>query len=217
MKVIILAGGTGTRLGSITQYIPKPMVRVGGRPLLWHIMKRYATYGHKDFVVALGYRGDVIKEFFMNYDSHSQDFTINLGNNNVEFHNSSHTRLDWNVTLVDTGDNTLKGSRIKQLESFIEGTTMMTYGDGVSDVNLDELEKFHRSHGKCVTLTGVHPPSRFGEIKLKNNNLIGFEEKPQTSSGLINGGYMSSSILTNPTSDWVEPSARNQTISDVDV
>lgn len=190
MNVIILAGGKGSRLGTVTQTIPKPMARVGGLPIIWHIMNSYAKYGHKDFVVALGYLGDVIKDYFHNYNQMSSDLTINLGNGEVSYHPNNTPPVDWRISLINTGENTLKGGRICRLKDYIKDTTMLTYGDGVADINIDELLDFHRSHGRCLTLTGVCPPSRFGELNLDGNQVTGFEEKPQTSQGLINGGYM---------------------------
>lgn len=190
MKVIILAGGKGSRLGSVTEFTPKPMVRVGQYPLLWHIMSIYAKYGHKDFLVALGYQGDVIKDYFLNYQTKTSDFFVNLSTNDVTLDNQNNVTEDWNVGLINTGLSSLKGARIKRLERYIDGTTMMTYGDGVADINIDDLVAFHKSHGKCLTLTGVHPPSRFGELSVSGDRLLNFEEKPQTSTGVINGGYM---------------------------
>ena len=166
------------------------MVKVGDLPLLWHIMSVYAKYGHKDFLIALGCHGDVIKDFFLTYRQKISDFTIDLSNGDLAYHQNGAMPVDWNVSLINTGLDTLKGSRIKQLEPFIDGTAMMTYGDGIADVNIDKLLTFHKSHGKCLTLTGVRPPSRFGELILSDNKLNSFEEKPQTSTDLINGGFM---------------------------
>jgi glucose-1-phosphate cytidylyltransferase len=189
MKTIILAGGFGTRLGSITETIPKPMVCIGEKPILWHIMKIFSHYGQKDFIISLGYKGDVIKEYFYNYNNIHSDFKIDFKTNKVKVLKSD-TPLDWKVTLVDTGLNSLKGARIKRLEKYLDDVNLLTYGDGVADLNIKDLIKFHKSHGKMVTITGVHPPSRFGEILEKNGKLLSFEEKPQTSSGLINGGFI---------------------------
>lgn len=189
MKTIILAGGYGTRLGNITEAIPKPLIKIGNKPILWHIMKIYASYGYKDFVLPLGYKGENIKEYFYNYNVYSDDYTINLGTKKIDkIHN--HTESDWNVTLVDTGVDTLKGARVKRVEKYLDDLNMLTYGDGVANINIDELVKFHKSHNKIITITGVHPPARFGEIIEKDGKLISFEEKPQTSVGLINGGFM---------------------------
>jgi glucose-1-phosphate cytidylyltransferase len=190
MKVIILAGGYGTRLGNITESIPKPMVKIGNRPILWHIMKIYSNAGYNDFIISLGYKGEVIKEYFFNYSVYSNNFTINTktGISNFE---KNKTKEDWNITLVNTGLNTLKGARVKRLEKYLDDDiNMITYGDGVADIDINEVVNFHKSHNKIVTITGVHPPSRFGEIVEKDNKLISFEEKPQTSGGLINGGFI---------------------------
>ncbi|MBF9018671.1 MULTISPECIES: glucose-1-phosphate cytidylyltransferase [unclassified Oceanispirochaeta] len=189
MKVIILAGGYGSRLGHITEAIPKPMVKIGNKPILWHIMKGYSNYGYNDFVLSLGYKAEVIKEYFYNYSAYSDDYTINLGSKELQHHNK-HAESNWNVTLIDTGINTLKGARVKRVEEFLDDVNMMTYGDGVADINIASLVKYHKSHGKMVTISGVHPPARFGEIVENNGTLISFEEKPQTTLGLINGGFM---------------------------
>lgn len=189
MKTIILAGGYGTRLGNITEAIPKPMVKIGNKPILWHIMKIYASYGYKDFIISLGYKAEVIKEYFYNYNIYNNDYSINLATKKIIQHNN-HDEADWNVTLVDTGVDTLKGARIKRLEKYLDDVNMVTYGDGVSDINIKELVKFHKSHDKIITVSGVYPPARFGEINEENGKLISFEEKPQASKGMINGGFM---------------------------
>jgi glucose-1-phosphate cytidylyltransferase len=190
MKLVILAGGFGTRLGERTSIIPKPMVEVGGKPILWHIMKIYSAYGIKDFVICLGYKGDVIKDYFLHYDSKNNDFTVNLKDGSVEFLNG-HDEMNWKVTLIDTGLNTLKGGRLKRIEKYLDDEiNLLTYGDGVSDININELINFHKEVGKIVTISGVHPPARFGELKADGNILTSFEEKAQASQGLINGGFM---------------------------
>jgi glucose-1-phosphate cytidylyltransferase len=190
MKLFILAGGYGSRLGHITESIPKPMVEIGGKPILWHIMKYYSTYGVKEFVVLLGYKGKVIKNYFYNYYANNRNFEINLATGETSFLENSD-KEDWKVTLLDTGLDNLKGSRIKQAESLMGDVNFMTYGDGVCSVDLDQLLSFHKDHGKAVTMTGVHPPSRFGELNLEGNQVVSFEEKPQISTGgLINGGFM---------------------------
>mgnify|MGYP003394139889 CR=1 FL=1 len=190
MKVIILAGGFGSRLGSITETIPKPMVRIGEKPIIWHIMKMYSHYQYKDFILSLGYKQEVIKEYFHNYHIRCSDFSIHLGTKKMEILNA-HDETDWKVTLIDTGLNTLKGARVKKLEKYLDdGINMLTYGDGVADIRIDELVAFHKSHGKILTITGVHPPARFGEIIEENSKLISFKEKPQSSVGLISGGLM---------------------------
>ena len=190
MKTIILAGGWGTRLGLQTEEIPKPMVPIGSRPILWHIMKIYTNYGYNDFIISCGVKAHVIKNYFANYESFNNDFTVNMVTKKIEYHNL-HNENNWNVTLVDTGLNTLKGSRIKRVEKYLTSkTNMVTYGDGVSNINIQNLVDFHKSHGKTITISGVHPPARFGEFIEKEGRVISFEEKPQTSVGLINGGYM---------------------------
>lgn len=189
MKVVILAGGYGSRLGSITDLIPKPMVKVGNMPILWHIMKYYASFGHKDFILSLGYKAEIIKDFFYNYEAVANDFTVNLGSKDITIHNK-HDESDWNVTLVDTGVDSLKGARIKRIEGHLDDVNLLTYGDGVSDVDIDALLQFHKSHGKIMTISGVRPPSRFGEIKVEDGKLAIFQEKAQTSVGMISGGFM---------------------------
>lgn len=190
MKTLILAGGYGSRLGNITENIPKPMVTIGGKPILWHIMKIYSHFGFNEFVILLGYQGAKIKEYFFNYHLTNNDFTINLADNKIQY--SSRNNIEnWQVTLVDTGLDTLKGGRIKRAEQYLDDdVNMLTYGDGVADINIEKLVAFHRSHGKTVTLTGVRPPSRFGELLIKDGQVLSFEEKPQVSSGMINGGFM---------------------------
>jgi glucose-1-phosphate cytidylyltransferase len=190
MKVVILCGGKGTRMREETEFRPKPMVEIGGRPLLWHIMHIYSNYGFKDFIICLGYKGNMIKQYFLNYEAMNNDFTIQLGNRTgIQYHNN-HKEADWNVTLVDTGADSQTGARVKKVKSYIDGNTfMLTYGDGLSNVNINDLLEYHKSHGKIGTMTGVHPPSRFGELVLKENRVELFNEKPQTMKGLINGGF----------------------------
>lgn len=188
MKVILLAGGYGTRLAEYTDIIPKPLVRIGDKPMLWHIMNYYAKFNHKDFYVALGYKAEMIKEFFINYRSLNSDFTINLENGVIIPHQVDH--VDWKVTLINTGEKTMTGGRVKRLRDFIGNETfMLTYGDGLSNVDLHELLAFHRSHGKMVTLTAVRPTARFGELDIKEGTVMSFQEKPQLHEGWINGGY----------------------------
>ncbi|MCJ7572048.1 MAG: glucose-1-phosphate cytidylyltransferase [Candidatus Thermoplasmatota archaeon] len=190
MKLVILAGGLGTRLEERTVEIPKPMIRIGGKPIIWHIMKIYSAYGINEFVICLGYKGEVIKDYFYNYQMKNNDFTINLKDQSVKYHNN-HSEDNWKVTLVDTGLNTLKGGRLKRIEKYLDdGINLLTYGDGVAEINITKLIEFHKSHEKIVTILGVHPPARFGELITEGNNIISFEEKAQTSQGLINGGYM---------------------------
>jgi len=190
MKVVILCGGRGTRLKEETEFRPKPLVRIGNKPVLWHIMKIYAHYGFKDFILCLGYKGDMIKEYFLNYGIMNSDFTIQLGNrNNIQFH-SNHQEEDWSVTLADTGEKAETGARIKRIEKYIDSDLfMVTYGDGVANLNIKELLKFHKAHRKIGTMTGVHPSSRFGELVIKDNRVVEFNEKPQVKEGLINGGF----------------------------
>jgi glucose-1-phosphate cytidylyltransferase len=188
MKVVILAGGYGTRLAEFTDVIPKPMVPVGGKPILLHIMQTYASRGFNEFILALGYKADVIKQYFLNYASINSDFTVSMSDGCIEFHNSSS--LDWKVTLVDTGLNTMTGGRVKRLKDHINDETfMLTYGDGVSDVDVGEVLKFHKKHGQMVTVTTVRPSARFGELDINEDTVNAFTEKPQTSKGWINGGY----------------------------
>jgi glucose-1-phosphate cytidylyltransferase len=188
MKVILLAGGFGTRLSEHTESIPKPMVTVGGHPIIWHIMRTYAHFGMNDFFLALGYKGELIKEYFLQYHYLKSDFTVDLANGAVTSHHAE--KVDWNVTLIDTGLETMTGGRIKRLKSYIGlEPFMLTYGDGVADINLEALLDFHRSHGKMVTVTAVHPSARFGELTIKADRVESFQEKPQMEQGWINGGY----------------------------
>lgn len=188
MKVVFLAGGFGTRLAEYTDVVPKPMVKVGPYPILQHIMRRYARYGHKDFFVALGYKGEVIKEYFLNYHALGSDFTVHLGSGSVDYHDSQS--LDWNVTLVETGAKSMTGGRVGRMRRWVEdGTFMMTYGDGVADIDIDALLAFHRSHGKLVTVTAVRPTARFGDLTLADDEVRSFAEKPRMTSGWINGGF----------------------------
>jgi glucose-1-phosphate cytidylyltransferase len=188
MKTIILAGGFGTRLSEYTEAVPKPMVSVGGKPILWHIMKTYAHYGHKDFYLALGYKAEVIKDYFLHYRTLNADFTVDLGSGTVTPHQLDE--IDWRITLVDTGIHSMTGGRVKKMKSYIgDETCLLTYGDGVSNVDIDQLVTFHKNHGKMVTVTAVHPGARFGELEIKNGRVVTFQEKPQISQGWINGGY----------------------------
>jgi len=188
VKVIILAGGFGTRLGEYTESVPKPMVTVGNRPILWHIMKTYSKFDHKDFYIALGYKAEAIKEYFLNYRMINSNFTVDLSTGDTIEH--VQDEIDWNVTLVDTGLNSMTGGRVKRMQSYIGNETfLLTYGDGVSNVDIDTLLNFHKSHGKMVTVTAVHPSARFGELDISNGVVTTFKEKPQTTQGWINGGY----------------------------
>jgi len=190
MKVVIFAGGWGTRLGQIAERVPKPMVSVGGDPILKHIMGIYARHGFKDFVVCLGVRGDVIRDYFEHFPTYNRDFSINLASGQKSFH-TPHPALDWNVTLVETGLNTLKGGRLKKVERFLDDEHhFLTYGDGLADIDVSALLEFHKSHGKLLTISGVHPPSRFGEIEDRLGRVMSFSEKPSGSGRCINGGFM---------------------------
>lgn len=188
MKVILLAGGFGTRLAEYTDVIPKPMVPVGGKPILWHIMNSYAGFGHKDFFVALGYKAEVIKEYFLNYRAINSDFSIDMSTGSVTPLNIPP--VDWKVTLVDTGEKTMTGGRLKRMRQLVGNETfMLTYGDGLADIDLAALLAFHRKHGKMITLSAVRPTARFGELELDADRVVSFEEKPQLHEGWINGGF----------------------------
>jgi glucose-1-phosphate cytidylyltransferase len=192
IQTIILCGGLGTRLREETEYRPKPMVPIGGKPILWHIMKIYAQYGYTDFILPLGYKGDMIKEYFYHYHLMSQDISIHLGDHHaVSFLSSdTHESDDWTITLVDTGETTLKGGRLKRVEKYLTGDeVMVTYGDGVADIDLDKLLAFHRSHGKMVTVTGVSPASQFGELHISGNRVERFREKPSIPDYYVSGGF----------------------------
>lgn len=188
MKVAILAGGLGTRLSEETTIKPKPMVEIGGKPMLWHIMNIYAAYGFKEFVVALGYKGEIIKDYFLNYHSHARNLTVGLDTGAVTFHDGQCE--DWIVHLLDTGVDSQTGGRIKRVAEFIGNEPfMLTYGDGVANVNIPALLDFHQAHGKLVTLTAVRPPARFGQMVIEDGRVAEFKEKPQIGEGWINGGF----------------------------
>jgi len=189
MKTIILCGGLGTRISEETQLKPKPMVEVGGRPILWHIMKIYEQHGQNDFMLALGYKGEVIKDYFLNYHARLSDLSVQLKSGEVTY--SNPTAEDWRVSLIDTGPDTMTGGRLLRLKSHLQssGTFMLTYGDGVSDVDVTALLAFHRSHGKLATVTAVRPPVRFGELTIEDDKVVSFQEKPQAGEGWINGGF----------------------------
>ena len=188
MKTIILAGGLGTRLSEETELRPKPLVEIGGRPILWHIMKLYACHGYNEFSIALGYKGEMIKRFFMDYRLITSSLRVTLGAERIDWHTGPDEQ--WSVDLIDTGIDTQTGGRLKRLATMIKGETfMMTYGDGVADVNIRELVDFHKAHGKLATVTAVRPPARFGSLTLDGSNVRGFAEKPQLGEGWINGGY----------------------------
>ncbi|NQY67966.1 MAG: glucose-1-phosphate cytidylyltransferase [Flavobacteriales bacterium] len=188
MKVVILAGGLGTRLSEETHSIPKPMVTIGDKPIIWHIMKIYSSYGYNDFVILLGYKGYVIKEYFANYFLHQNDVTIDLSNNSMEILNQNTE--PWKITLLDTGANTMIGGRIKRAKEHIGNKPfLLTYGDGVSDVNIDKLVNFHKEQNKTVTVTAVQPEGRFGALQIDNGSVSSFQEKPKGDGAWINGGF----------------------------
>ena len=189
MKTVILCGGLGTRLSEETQVKPKPMVEIGSRPILWHIMKIYERSGFVDFVLALGYKGDAIKDYFLNYHARKSDLTVGLASNSVSYRNPMVE--DWTVTMADTGADTMTGGRLLRLKELLQptGTFLLTYGDGVSDVNISRLVDFHKSHGRLATVTAVRPPVRFGELAIEEDRVVSFEEKPQAREGWINGGF----------------------------
>jgi len=188
MKVVILAGGQGTRLAEETNIRPKPMVEIGGKPIILHIMNIYAAYGYKDFLVACGYKGEMIKDYFKNYFTLNSDYFVDLKSGNLEIIDSPG--VDWRIGVIDTGLQTQTGGRILRMKKWINNETFMaTYGDGLGDVNIRALVDFHQAHGKLATITAVHPPARFGELVLDRKNVIEFSEKPQTGTGWINGGF----------------------------
>ena len=190
MKVVIFCGGKGTRLKEETEYRPKPLVSVGGMPILWHIMKHYSHYGYNEFILCLGYKGDMIKKFFLDYEWMANDFTINLKNRMEWITHFRNELEDWKITLAETGEESMTARRLKLVEKYIDGDTfMLTYGDGVSNVNIKELLEFHKKTGKIVTLTGIHPPSKYGVLDVKGDVVKDFREKPVLND-LINGGFM---------------------------
>ena len=201
MKAVILAGGLGTRLSEETVLRPKPMVEIGGKPILWHIMNIHAAHGITEFVVALGYKGEVIKEYFLNFHAINSDISISLSSGKTTIHDGN--QLKWTVHLVDTGQSTQTGGRVKRLQKWLEDddTFMLTYGDGVADINLKALLEFHRSHGKLATMTSVRSPARFGRISFEGDRVTEFFEKPQAGEGWINGGFF---ILNTKSLDYID-------------
>jgi glucose-1-phosphate cytidylyltransferase len=201
MKAVILAGGLGTRISEETHLRPKPMIEIGGRPILWHIMKMYSAHGVNDFVICCGYKGYLIKEYFANYFLHMSDVTFDMSSNHMEVH--EHKAENWRVTLVDTGDNTQTGGRLRRVARYIqdEPSFCFTYGDGVSDVDIKALIAFHASHGKRATVTAVSPPGRYGAIEQSGQQVTGFAEKPRGDGGLINGGFF---VLSPKCLDLIE-------------
>lgn len=202
MKVVILAGGFGTRISEESHLKPKPMIEIGGRPILWHIMKTYSYYGFNDFVVCLGYKGYCIKEYFAHYFLHESDVTFDFRMSNQQFVHNHHAE-PWKVTLVDTGLNTLTGGRVKRVQQYIGNEPfMLTYGDGVGNIDIARLVEFHKSHGKLATVTSVQPSGRFGALELTEDNVVqGFQEKPQGDGGWINGGFF---VLQPEIFDYIE-------------
>jgi len=201
MKAVILAGGLGTRISEETHLKPKPMIEIGGRPILWHIMKMYSHHGVNDFVICCGYKGYVIKEYFANYFLHMSDVTFDMSSNSMQVH--QRNAEPWRVTLVDTGDDTMTGGRLKRVAPYIqdEEAFCMTYGDGVSDVNITELLAFHKSHGASATVTATLPPGRFGALDIKGDKVAGFKEKPKGDGVMINGGFF---VLSPKVLDLIE-------------
>lgn len=193
IPVAILCGGKGTRLREETEFRPKPMINVGDRPIIWHIMKTYSHYGFKDFMLCLGYKGDSLREYFLNYDWNHSDVLLELGRKTVTKLENTHDEEDWRIWLIDTGQETMTGGRLKRLAAHLDknGSELFlaTYGDGVCDVNISDILAFHKSHGKLATVTAVRPASRFGELVIEDNMITHFQEKPQTTEGWINGGY----------------------------
>lgn len=191
MKTVILCGGQGSRIRGVADHLPKPMIPIGERPILWHIMRNFYHYNFNEFILCLGYKGEVIKDYFQNYDMKSNDFTIHCGSSKeIEIHDTCISE-NWKITLANTGLNSMTGSRVKQIERYLkkEDLFFLTYGDGVGNIDINKLLNFHRDHGKILTITGVHPPGRFGELSLDGMNVVGFNEKPQSSSGRISGGF----------------------------
>ncbi len=190
MKVVILCGGMGTRLREETEYKPKPMIEIGEKPIIWHIMKIFSYYGFNEFVLCLGYKGEMIKEYFVHYQQKMNDLQIDLSDNSVTILNSEKSSENWKIILANTGETAMTGARVKKIEKYIDSDNfILTYGDGLADINLDKLVQFHGSHGRIGTVTGVRPPSRFGELLLADDKVIEFSEKPQVTDGFINGGF----------------------------
>ena len=204
MKAVILAGGLGTRISEETTTKPKPMIEIGGMPILWHIMKIYSHYGINEFIICCGYKGYLIKEYFANYFLHQSDVTFNMINNEIKIH--QERAEPWKVTLVDTGENTMTGGRIKRIKEYLDENEdfCLTYGDGLSNINIKELVNFHKNHGKIATISSVYPPGRFGALEIKDSQVISFIEKPSGDGALINGGYF---VLNTSIIDFIEGDA----------
>ncbi len=205
MKAVILAGGFGTRLSEETILKPKPMVEVGGKPILWHIMKIYAAYGIKEFIITLGYKGEMIKDYFLNFYAFNNDISVDLATGTTTIHNGGDTKLqtDWRVHLVETGLHTQTGGRLKRVKTWLgdDDTFLFTYGDGVADIDIESLIKFHQSHGKLATVTAVRTPARFGRMAFEGDHVRDFYEKPQSSEGWINGGFF---VLNRRVIDYID-------------
>jgi glucose-1-phosphate cytidylyltransferase len=205
-KVVILCGGMGTRLREETEYRPKPLVEIGGRPILWHIMKGYGHHGFKDFVLCLGFKGEMIKQYFLNFELMNSDFTLRLGARNEPELHGSHSREDWSITFAETGREAMTGARVKRIEPYIrEDNFMLTYGDGVGDIDITKLWAFHRAHGKIATVTGVRPISQFGELASENGLVKEFREKPKSPNEFVNGGFF---VCQRKFFDYVEDDDR---------
>lgn len=207
MKAVILAGGLGTRISEETYLKPKPMIEIGGKPLLWHIMKTYSLGGVNDFIICCGYKSEIIKDYFSKYYLYNSDITVDLSNNNIEIHRKNNE--SWKITLVDTGENTNTGGRLKRVSKYVENEEdfCFTYGDGLSDIDISSLIKFHKNHGKLATITAVVPPGRFGALELNGNKVNKFIEKPKGDGGLINGGFFVLSpaclkLIKDDTTSW---------------
>lgn len=199
MKVVILAGGLGTRISEESHLRPKPMIEIGGKPILWHVMKIFSAHGFNEFVICCGYKGYVIKEYFANYFLHNADVTFDMKANKMEIHQAASEH--WRVTLVDTGDNTMTGGRLKRVKDYLDDDFFMTYGDGLSDVNISSLLRFHKEHGKWATVTATQPPGRFGALNLKGDQVTSFKEKPEGDGHWINGGFF---VLNKKVIDLIE-------------
>ena len=199
MKAVILAGGLGTRISEETMLRPKPMIEVGGKPILWHIMKIYSSHGIHDFIICLGYKGYMIKEYFANYFLHTSDVTFNMNNNSMQVHQNNAE--PWKVTLIETGEKTMTGGRLKRVAAYLDDDFCFTYGDGVSDVNIEKLIHYHRQHKKLATMTAIQPPGRFGVLNLHQEKVIGFQEKPSGDGSWINGGFF---VLSPKAIDFIQ-------------
>jgi glucose-1-phosphate cytidylyltransferase len=201
VKLVLLAGGLGTRISEETDFKPKPMIEIGGMPVLWHIMKIYSRFGVNDFIICLGYKGYVIKEYFVNYYKHMSDLTIDLSNNNIQIHNNYSE--PWKITLVDTGQESMTGGRIARVRTYLEGeeSFCLTYGDGLANVDIGNLINFHKSHNKIATVTAVQPAGRFGALEIEDNQILKFQEKPKGDGNYINGGFF---VLDNKVLDYIK-------------